>query len=69
MTLTVKVMTLKMKVKVIIMDRVLAPSTMHIWHEYGECSLNHSEAITITRCYDFEGQGYDPEDEGQGHSQ
>ena len=49
------------------MNRVLAPTMMHIWCEYGECSLNHSGVIALTSSYDFEGQGHDLKDEGQGH--
>ena len=49
-----------------IMNRVLVPTMMHMWCEYGECSLKHFRLITLTRCYDLEGQGHDLEDESQG---
>ena len=51
MTLKVKIMTLKMTVKVTIMDSVLAPTTMHtgIWCKFGECGLKRPGVITLTR--------------------
>ena len=45
----------------------LAHTMMHTWCEYGECSLNRSGVVRLTRCYDLEGEGHDLEDEGQGH--
>ena len=50
------------------MNRVLGPTMMYIWCEYGECCSNRSEDIVLTGCYNLEGQVYDLEDEGQGHS-
>ena len=43
-------MTLKRKVKVThkLMKRVLTPTMMHIWCEYGECSLKCSGLIVLT---------------------
>ena len=41
--------------------RVLAPTMMHIWCEYGEYRLNHSGDITLTSCFDLDGQGHDLE--------
>ena len=49
------------------MIRVLAHTMMHIWCEYGECNLNRSGVITLTRYNDFEDQGHELEDEGQYH--
>ena len=45
----VKAMTLKMKVMVTKINKVLATTLMHLWCEYGECSLNRSEVILLTR--------------------
>ena len=39
---------------------------MYIWCEYDECSLSCSGAITLTSCYDLEGQDHELEDQGQG---
>ncbi len=49
------------------MNKILVPTMMYIWCEYGECSLNRSEATTLARSYDLEGQCHDLEDGGQGH--
>ena len=51
MILKVKVMTFKMKVKVII-SRVLAPSMKHIYRNFGERGLNHSGVILLSRMTD-----------------
>ena len=57
----------KVKVMVIHKNRIFAPTMMHTWCKYGECSLNRSWVIVLTRWYDVEGQGHDLKDEGQGH--
>ena len=49
------------------MNWLLAPTMMHILCEYGECSLNYSGVIALTRCCDLEGQGHHLDDEGQGY--
>ena len=49
------------------MNRVLACIMMHIWCEYGKCSLNGSGVIVLLTCDDLEGQGHDLGDEGQSH--
>ena len=59
----------KIKVKVVHDKKGSCPTMMHIWCEYGQCNLNRSEVIALTRCYNLEGQGHDREDEGQGHPQ
>ena len=43
------------------MNRVLAPTIMHTWCEYGECL--YPGVIRPTRCFDLEDQGRDLEDE------
>ncbi len=47
------------------MTWVLARAMMHIWCEYGECSLNGAGVIALTSSYSLEGQGHDLEDEGR----
>ncbi len=49
------------------MDRFLAPTMIHICCKFGECGLNRSGVIVLTRSYNLEGQGHDLQDEGQGH--
>ena len=41
------------------MNRFLAHTMMHIWCEYGECSLSGSWIIVLTRCYNLKGRGHD----------
>ncbi len=35
------------------MNSFLARTMIHIWCEYGECSLNRSGVMTLTSCYDL----------------
>ena len=45
-----------------LINKVLAPTMMHILCEYDEYSLKRSGVIASTRCYDLEGEGHDLED-------
>ena len=49
-------------------NRDIALTTVHIWCNYGESSLNHSRVITLRRYNDLQGQGHGLEDEGPGQS-